>query len=311
MARGRIIDKTLYTNESLAEVSMEARYLYIGLIVFSDDDGRMKANPKYIKAVIFPFDDAIRINSISQLRDELVRAGLVTLYAAGGNEYISHPNWKKWQPIRQDRAKPSDCPSPKSEKSQIVDGMATKWQPNCNQMATGRRLYQTKPNQTKPNLNKKDIPAGLPEESANAKKPSDEPYHPSSPFQVAKMHILENWRLNGNKYPFSRQDAGILKRILGYGLPKAMGILDLFMDQPDDWVVKNIGRNLRGLNHQLAKLLDNPRLLEYENRHTPKSQKTPIFEIQGMPVAEDSQAKLVKSISDLEIIKNEEIIKNG
>ena len=78
MARGRIIDKTLYTNESLAEVSMEARYLYIGLIVFSDDDGRMKANPKYIKAVIFPFDDAIRINSISQLRDELVRAGLVT-----------------------------------------------------------------------------------------------------------------------------------------------------------------------------------------------------------------------------------------
>ena len=46
MARGRIIDRELFLHEGLGELSIECRFFYQGLIVYADDEGRLKASPK-------------------------------------------------------------------------------------------------------------------------------------------------------------------------------------------------------------------------------------------------------------------------
>lgn len=144
MAKGRILDKQMHTNEELARCSIEARYLYKGMIMHADDEGRMKASPIFLKAVIFPFDEVIRVDTVKRWRDNLASIGVIKLYAAGGKEYLVHPNWDKWQPLRKDRTKRTECPA-------TGDELATKWQPDDNQLsttgkpsATNRKKLETK-----------------------------------------------------------------------------------------------------------------------------------------------------------------------
>lgn len=54
MARIRTIKPEFWTDEDLAEVSECACLLAIGLLNYADDDGYFNANPKLIKAAVFP-----------------------------------------------------------------------------------------------------------------------------------------------------------------------------------------------------------------------------------------------------------------
>lgn len=158
MASSRLINKAIYTNAQLGELDINIRYFYKALIVHADDEGRLRANTKHLKALIFPFDEGLRTDTLSEWLEKLQASGLVCLYAVGGKEYLYHPNWKNWQTIRGDRFKPSDCPCP-----QNVNQMTTRCQPSDNQMATNGCHLGTEPNLTKPNLTKpiKDPPENL------------------------------------------------------------------------------------------------------------------------------------------------------
>jgi len=76
----------------------------------ADDEGRFSANPKTLKAFIFPFDDDMKPKRISEMCLDFAKAGLITLYQAGGKLYGAHPNWKEFQ--HPNRAYPSRIPSP-------------------------------------------------------------------------------------------------------------------------------------------------------------------------------------------------------
>lgn len=120
MARGRVIDKSIHSSADLGDLKIEVRYFYKGLIIHADDDGRLRANPKHLKALIFPFDEGLRTDTISEWLEILHASGLICLYAVGEKLYLYHPNWKNWQPLRSDRYKPSDCPDPKSGIPKVV-----------------------------------------------------------------------------------------------------------------------------------------------------------------------------------------------
>lgn len=143
MARGRMIDREIYAHEILAELEIPARYFYHGIIVWADDDGRIKASPKYLKAKIFPCD-AIEDSIVSDWIKKLVATGLIRIYSVDGTDYIEHPKWSQWQTIRGDRYKPSDCPPPPNG---VPTGnqAATNWQPSGYQVPP-------QPNLTKDNL---------------------------------------------------------------------------------------------------------------------------------------------------------------
>lgn len=148
MARGRMIDRELFCHEKLMDLDIRIRYFYVGLIVYADDEGRIKANPKYLKAKIFP-GDFLTENDLIQMLKSLSELGIILVYQVVDTPYIQHPKWTTWQKIRSDRLRPSDCPPPNENASLLItfnddNQMSTKCQPDVNQMATQVNISKVK-----------------------------------------------------------------------------------------------------------------------------------------------------------------------
>lgn len=111
MARRRMIDPNMWQSEDFSNLSTLAKLVFIGLFSNADDEGRGRAKPMYIKSILFPYDEKIRVIDIENALSEIVLNLSVTFYSTdNGNQYYSLDNWKKWQSI--DKPKPSQIPAP-------------------------------------------------------------------------------------------------------------------------------------------------------------------------------------------------------
>lgn len=117
-----MIHTTIWSSGQVSKLSVEARLLYIGTITLSDDDGRLKGNPAFLRSQIFPYDD-LTTDQVRKWLDEIVKIGLITVYNIDDDDYLYHPNWKEYQTLRADRKKESHIPSPNCQPSdnQVVD----------------------------------------------------------------------------------------------------------------------------------------------------------------------------------------------
>ncbi len=113
MARKRQIDPGIWTDEELAILPIEARYLYLGLKSNADDEGRMRASPLHLKLSIFP-NDHYTYDQIREWRDLLAMtpSRKVVIYTNGNSptEYLWLTDWKQDQYIN--RPTPSKLPPP-------------------------------------------------------------------------------------------------------------------------------------------------------------------------------------------------------
>ncbi|MDO9580396.1 MAG: hypothetical protein Q7J06_07490 [Bacteroidales bacterium] len=123
-----MITSEICRNEKVASLPDAGRFLFIGIFSNADDDGRLKASPKFLKATIFPYDEDKTADHVTQLRDQCAALGLIRLYSKNGTEYLDLPGWREHQLIRKDRYRPSKLPS--------FDEADEVWQPSGNQMAT-------------------------------------------------------------------------------------------------------------------------------------------------------------------------------
>lgn len=106
-----MIDPNIWQSEDFSNLSILAKLVFIGLFSNADDEGRGRAKPMYIKSILFPYDEKIRIIDIETALSEIALNLSVTFYSAdNGNQYYSLDNWKKWQSI--EKAKPSKIPAP-------------------------------------------------------------------------------------------------------------------------------------------------------------------------------------------------------
>lgn len=71
MARIRYLKPEFFEDIDLAEVSINARYMYSGLWCFMDRNGIMEFSPKMIKKNIFPYDDIVTCEVVESLLKEL------------------------------------------------------------------------------------------------------------------------------------------------------------------------------------------------------------------------------------------------
>jgi len=90
MARKRMIDPSIWTNEKFGTLSTLAQVLFIGMISNADDEGRLKASSKYIKAVILPYSEHPYDTLTIPLRD-LYDTGMVVPYTVDNIEYAYFP----------------------------------------------------------------------------------------------------------------------------------------------------------------------------------------------------------------------------
>ena len=71
MARIRTVKPETFSSYSLAQVSIEARYLFIGLWTEADDEGRLIDSPKRIAGDLFPHDEGIDEVNVTAWIDDL------------------------------------------------------------------------------------------------------------------------------------------------------------------------------------------------------------------------------------------------
>lgn len=100
MARIRTIKPEFWTDEDMSEVSEAACLLAIGLLNYADDEGYFNANPKLIKAAIFPIRE--QSGSIPVLMRELYSVGYISLFSGhDGKIYGLVNNFAKHQVINK------------------------------------------------------------------------------------------------------------------------------------------------------------------------------------------------------------------
>lgn len=135
----RMINPEIWFNEKIAKLSDPGRLLFIGIFSNADNEGRLKASPKYLKAHVFPYDDDKTVEDIQQLRDQCAELGLIRLYGKNGQEYLDLPGWYEHQSIRKDRYRSSELP-PFEEADHHIQPSSnqapTKLQPPSNQAPT-------------------------------------------------------------------------------------------------------------------------------------------------------------------------------
>lgn len=143
-----MVHASTWDSAQIAKLSRDARLLYIGLITFGDDDGRLKASPALIRSQMYPYDDDVKVADVARWLKEIEGQKLVVGYEVEGEPYYFHPKWEEYQQIREDRRRESHIPAPDMEFLPV----ATKRQPIGNQKGD-----KAPPNISKDNISKDNI----------------------------------------------------------------------------------------------------------------------------------------------------------
>ena len=129
MARIRTVKPDLFLDDDLGQLSMVARYLYVGMILNADKAGRLDDRPVKLKACILPYDD---VDIVSAL-DELASRDYVFRYEVDGRSYLQIRSWERHQkphPREQEStrpAMPADSPAfsrPSRARNESLPGSA-------------------------------------------------------------------------------------------------------------------------------------------------------------------------------------------
>ncbi len=111
MPRARNIKPAFFKNEKLAELSPDARLLFIGLWCLADVKGRLEDRPARIRAEVFPYETV----DVDQLLNELAisEGDFITRYEVDGQRFIEVTNFHSHQnPHQNEKKAGSKIPSP-------------------------------------------------------------------------------------------------------------------------------------------------------------------------------------------------------
>ena len=100
MARIRTIKPKFFDDVKVGRISRDARLLYIGLWVFSDDIGVVVGDTVWLKSKIFPYDQ-IQVQQFEKWMNELVINGFICLLSYNGERFIYLPNFTRHQVINK------------------------------------------------------------------------------------------------------------------------------------------------------------------------------------------------------------------
>lgn len=117
----RMIHTKIWSSDQVLSLRYSERLLYIGLITYGDDVGRLRGDVSYLKRQFFPYD-RIGPGRMEKMLQALHDRGLIIRYQTEAGIFIQHPNWKKYQKLRAERAKESEYPSPPSDICLTDDG---------------------------------------------------------------------------------------------------------------------------------------------------------------------------------------------
>lgn len=123
--RARNLKPGLYKNPELADAGPIAQLLFAGLWLLADKEGRLKDQPRVIKAELFPYYEV----DVNRELTVIERLGHIHRYVTCGIAVIEVCNFKKHQsPHHTEKASDlpaCECVKPCSERTQEINGDVT------------------------------------------------------------------------------------------------------------------------------------------------------------------------------------------
>lgn len=105
-----MIGPDFWTDSRIKKLSPVERLFFLGLVSHADDEGRISADPAYLRSIIFPYDD-YNLDEIKAMRNTIVESNPnVHLYTNSEEEYLYFQKWTRYQKPSHPQA--SKLPSP-------------------------------------------------------------------------------------------------------------------------------------------------------------------------------------------------------
>jgi uncharacterized CHY-type Zn-finger protein len=142
MPRIRYLKPEFFSDEDLADLPFETRIFYAGLWCYADREGRLEDRPKYLKAVIFPYD-RVDIEKMISTLCQCKNSGdpFIQRYEVGGKQYIQILTWEKHQHPHHSENPSSFPPAPPLNKEKDKDkGKGNKLEPSNDLNTVKERL---------------------------------------------------------------------------------------------------------------------------------------------------------------------------
>lgn len=110
MARQRFIHPEIWKDPVFGRLTHTEQVMFVGLFSLADDEGRILADPAFLKSEVFPYKDYTN-KKVEGIRDAVVdKVPSVHLYQAKGSDLIALLKWGEYQKPKY--AKPSKLPAP-------------------------------------------------------------------------------------------------------------------------------------------------------------------------------------------------------
>ena len=122
----RYLRESYIESERVNELGWPAEAFWTRLLVKVDDFGRTEANPKLLRAKLFPLKlDQVREADVSRLLLECEKAGLIRLYAIDGKRYLQMERWEQGRASVSKYPEPPDIPAQTPTDSGVCKSLST------------------------------------------------------------------------------------------------------------------------------------------------------------------------------------------
>lgn len=110
MPRRRMLDPDFWSDGRVKHLTPIERLFFLGIVSHADDEGRIQANPAFLRSIIFPYDD-FTLDQIAEMRTHILETNPnVLLYTNSEEEYIYFKKWSRYQ--KPSHPQPSKLPKP-------------------------------------------------------------------------------------------------------------------------------------------------------------------------------------------------------
>lgn len=113
MARKRMIDPSIWADDSFGRLSSDAQIMFIGLFSNADDEGRLPGDPKYLVATVFPYKGITTPKAQKILSEIKEKMKSVTFYSVRSQPLIQFEKFLIYQKIN--RPTSSKYPRPQDD----------------------------------------------------------------------------------------------------------------------------------------------------------------------------------------------------
>jgi hypothetical protein len=110
MAKARMLHKKISVSVQVNKLTLPARLLFTWMIPHADDEGKLKGDIEFIRAMVIPMTKW-SFKKIKGYLMEMKDQGLIYYWQENDEWFIEFIKWKDHQYIQKDRFKPSDLPS--------------------------------------------------------------------------------------------------------------------------------------------------------------------------------------------------------